>query len=89
MSFMTPPSLLVLFFFKFCIYSIHLMLVDGSWGEWEQWSACHERLGCGWGGVSKRYRHCNNPAPLNGGKHCPAWVQIEDKLQLQREVSKR
>jgi len=41
--------------------------VDGNWGAWGDWSACYPTCG---GGLSKRVRECNNPAPKRGGKLC-------------------
>ncbi|KAM7430783.1 disintegrin and metalloproteinaseith thrombospondin motifs protein [Porites harrisoni] len=41
--------------------------VDGNWGAWGRWSACYPRCG---GGLKKRMRKCNNPAPKHRGKLC-------------------
>ena len=39
----------------------------GSWSSWSRWSTCGRTCG---GGTQSRVRMCDNPAPLNGGKHC-------------------
>ncbi|XP_029192648.2 A disintegrin and metalloproteinase with thrombospondin motifs 6-like isoform X2 [Acropora millepora] len=41
--------------------------VDGNWGAWGEWSACYPSCG---GGLTKRVRECNNPAPQRGGSLC-------------------
>jgi len=44
--------------------------VDGNWGAWSSWSSCGNNRD----GKSKckkvKSRHCNKPAPSNGGKDC-------------------
>ncbi|XP_047136635.1 uncharacterized protein LOC100201110 isoform X1 [Hydra vulgaris] len=41
--------------------------IDGIWGAWGSYSACSGS--CGWG-KQVRYRECNNPTPMFGGKNC-------------------
>ncbi|XP_069108170.1 coadhesin-like isoform X2 [Argopecten irradians] len=41
--------------------------VHGHWGAWMGWSACSTTCGKG---QKTRFRHCDNPAPANGGNHC-------------------
>ena len=41
--------------------------VDGQFGPWNLFSVCDKTCG---GGVQKRVRLCNNPAPASGGKPC-------------------
>ncbi|XP_068740001.1 A disintegrin and metalloproteinase with thrombospondin motifs 6-like [Montipora capricornis] len=41
--------------------------VNGNWGAWGDWSKCFPSCG---GGISKRVRKCNNPAPRRGGSLC-------------------
>lgn len=57
---------------RFLIYSSILLAVDGSWGNWENWSVC--TVTCG-GGVRLRSRQCDNPAPLRGGVDCIGFAQ--------------
>lgn len=42
--------------------------MNGNWGSW-QWSTV-EPYACGCDGLSYKERHCNNPAPENGGSLC-------------------
>ncbi|NXF31378.1 CO8B protein, partial [Nyctibius bracteatus] len=37
--------------------------INGNWGCWASWSPCSR-------GQRTRRRHCNNPAPQNGGSSC-------------------
>ncbi|XP_078416368.1 complement component C6-like [Cetorhinus maximus] len=49
----------------------HSTLQDGSWSCWSAWTSCdasHRR---------RRTRHCNNPAPRDGGKLCEGPAQEE------------
>ena len=43
-------------------------VVDGNWNHWSAWTDCS--LTCGRGKRS-RARLCDNPAPKDGGRHCP------------------
>ncbi|XP_062310618.1 complement component C7 [Osmerus eperlanus] len=38
-------------------------VIHGRWSCWSDWTSCT-------GGVMRRTRQCNNPAPQNGGQHC-------------------
>ncbi|XP_066501730.1 complement component 7b [Hoplias malabaricus] len=38
-------------------------VVHGGWSCWSAWGACSQ-------GQKSRTRKCNNPEPINGGKHC-------------------
>ncbi|XP_006821619.1 properdin-like, partial [Saccoglossus kowalevskii] len=42
--------------------------VNGNWGHWSTWAPCS--VTCGQG-LSRRYRVCNNPEPMNEGEKCP------------------
>ncbi|KAL3315722.1 hypothetical protein Ciccas_005642 [Cichlidogyrus casuarinus] len=42
---------------------------DGQWGSWTPWSLCSKSCG---GGIKRRTRKCDNPAPTEGGADCPA-----------------
>lgn len=39
--------------------------VDGSWSCWSSWSKCGASMS------RRRFRKCNNPAPVMGGQPCP------------------
>jgi len=41
--------------------------VDGHWGRWSAWSSCSVTCDKG---IHSRTRHCNDPAPMHGGKDC-------------------
>lgn len=49
---------------------------DGNWGSWSKLGSCSRTCGSG---VRFRTRHCNNPAPANGGQDCPG-VNYEYQL---------
>lgn len=44
-----------------------LVLVDGGFSEWDDWTECS--VSCGGGGQT-RTRRCDNPAPQFGGLDC-------------------
>ena len=44
------------------------MLVNGGWREDQEFSECS--VTCG-GGNKTKLKHCDDPAPLYGGKNCP------------------
>ncbi|XP_038571296.1 hemicentin-1 isoform X1 [Micropterus salmoides] len=41
--------------------------VHGGYSEWAEWGPCSVSCAVG---SQKRLRHCNNPLPANGGRHC-------------------
>ncbi|XP_050396173.1 semaphorin-5B [Patella vulgata] len=41
--------------------------IDGNWGPWSNYDECS--VTCD-GGIQKRHRLCNNPAPKNRGRRC-------------------
>ncbi|XP_066916969.1 A disintegrin and metalloproteinase with thrombospondin motifs 2-like isoform X1 [Clytia hemisphaerica] len=53
--------------------------VDGGFSKWSAWSSCTTRCGPG---VSKRYRKCDSPRPIFGGKPCNGskteWKMCQD-----------
>ena len=44
-----------------------MFLVDGQWGDWDEWSDCSRSCG---GGTKIRTKLCDNPFPQFGGKEC-------------------
>jgi hypothetical protein len=47
---------------------------DGAWGPWGDWLTYRNGTTCSkvcGNGLEVRHRACNNPAPRNGGAHCP------------------
>ena len=54
---------------------IFFFTVDGEWSNWQKWSDCTDTCG---GGIRKRRRECNNPAPENGGLKCPGPAEEEE-----------
>ena len=46
-----------------------MILVNGGWTEWSDWTACSKKCGEG-GGIHTRTRSCSNPTPVNGGANC-------------------
>ncbi|KAG2457471.1 thrombospondin-1 [Polypterus senegalus] len=53
--------------------------INGKWGPWSLWDTC--TVTCG-GGIQRRTRLCNDPAPKYGGKECigePAETQLCNK----------
>lgn len=41
--------------------------INGEWGSWSSWSQCTRSCGAG---TQMAERHCDNPAPANGGRYC-------------------
>ncbi|XP_020632778.1 SCO-spondin-like, partial [Orbicella faveolata] len=41
--------------------------VNGGWSKWSNWTECSVTCGAG---IMSRERHCDNPAPANGGSLC-------------------
>ncbi|XP_011881326.1 PREDICTED: A disintegrin and metalloproteinase with thrombospondin motifs 9 isoform X3 [Vollenhovia emeryi] len=50
-----------------CVSRRNLEPVHGQWGEWGRYGECSRTCG---GGVKRKYRECDNPAPKNGGNYC-------------------
>ncbi|KAJ8312553.1 hypothetical protein KUTeg_009926 [Tegillarca granosa] len=53
--------------------------VNGNWSAWENWSPCS--VSCG-NGFRRRYRSCNNPAPLYGGYQCVGSEEDTERCAL-------
>ncbi|CAH2311914.1 hemicentin-1 isoform X2 [Pelobates cultripes] len=41
--------------------------IHGNWGSWSAWGTCSRTCS---GGQMRRYRACDNPAPLHSGRAC-------------------
>ncbi|KAL0100423.1 hypothetical protein PUN28_019638 [Cardiocondyla obscurior] len=50
-----------------CVSRRNLEPVQGQWGEWGRYGECSRTCG---GGIKRKYRECDNPAPKNGGNYC-------------------
>lgn len=55
--------------------------IDGHWGRWSDWSSCSVTCGDGY---RKRYRKCDNPAPVQGGLNCPGSSTEADGCVMRR-----
>lgn len=60
-------SRLIFYVVKFFVNSSLLLLVDGDWTAWSQFSSCFYICGSS---QSNRSRTCTNPSPQYGGKTC-------------------
>ena len=45
----------------------YIVVVDGGWGDWSEFTACS--ASCGNGSI-QRTRNCDKPAPQNNGSDC-------------------
>ena len=55
---------------------IRVILVNGNWGDWMEWSVCSKTCG---EGLKNRSRECNNPQPMFGGRVCLGYnTQLEN-----------
>nr|XP_022900548.1 A disintegrin and metalloproteinase with thrombospondin motifs 6-like isoform X1 [Onthophagus taurus] len=58
---------------KWCFHGVCIQVgeregaIDGGWGTWSEWSDCSRTCGSG---VAWQERHCDSPAPANGGRYC-------------------
>ncbi|XP_058791063.1 A disintegrin and metalloproteinase with thrombospondin motifs 9 [Phymastichus coffea] len=50
-----------------CVSRENLEPLDGQWGDWSSYGECSRSCG---GGIERKYRECNNPAPKHGGNYC-------------------
>ena len=68
---------------KFSLISSCLIMVfllvgtprDGNWGSWSGWTNCSRACN---GGTRIRYRFCDSPSPLYGGKVCEGERLLEE-----------
>lgn len=70
---------------RFFIYFFILLVVDGGWGNWENWSVCI--VICG-GGVRFRLRQCDNLVLLCGGVDCIGFVQEVGDCNVEECIGK-
>merc|ERR1739844_8739 len=56
-----------------CRKSCKVCTVDGNWNFWGSWSSCDALSG-----KRRRTRHCNDPAPKNGGSQCLGSSRLEE-----------
>ena len=54
--------------YTYLIKIISTIIVNGQWSKWGAFTKCTKTCS---GGIRRRTRRCNNPAPKNGGKTCP------------------
>lgn len=47
-----------------------------GWTDWSWWKTCSKSCG---GGKKSRYRKCNNPPPLSGGRNCSGNYSQEEE----------
>ena len=62
----------------------NVYLVDGSWGEWSDWSAITQTCGVG---EHTRTRVCDNPPPENGGAECNGNAEETEMITLSEECT--
>ncbi|XP_066920815.1 SCO-spondin-like isoform X2 [Clytia hemisphaerica] len=63
----------------YCNY--HPCKVDGQWGAWSSYGECSAYCD---GGIKKRYRYCNSPAPAHGGRGCQGSDEQSTQCNSQR-----
>ncbi|XP_069129969.1 uncharacterized protein [Argopecten irradians] len=54
--------------------------INGGWSPWLSWTPCSKSCD---GGVSRRYRFCNNPLPQYGGSFCTGAPDIRKECNMQ------
>ena len=59
-----------------------MVIVDGGWGEWSDWSTCP--VTCG-GADQIRNRTCDTPKPLYGGDNCTVDGSTDKDTQICNE----
>ena len=59
---------IILILINFLFFFIFLIIENGGWGAWLEWSPCSKT--CGEGGMKVRHRHCNSPVAKYGGAPC-------------------
>ena len=66
---------------------IHLSVrIDGGWSSWSTQVPCSRTCG---GGIERRIRTCDNPAPKNGGSKCVGLDFEDNRCNVQRCIGRR
>ena len=63
-------------FLQYSEYFFFLILVDGRWTSWSEWTTCS--VSCGTG-TKSRDRSCSSPEPKHGGMKCKG--ESDEKTQ--------
>ena len=63
--------------FLFLHYFLILLIVDGGFSNWSNWTACSVSCGTGF---ELRQRTCTNPLPMHGGKLCESRSSVDVRI---------